>query len=158
MIVRDKVRDLARLSRYAPSTSASECRCPRTRHQLRTGSGGQAVLRAFGTTQVTATTNTRSTGGGGGVQGVARGSPGVDTWRQRRKHVSAAREGRRTDTQVRAGASAVVSAHRSSKGGGAHSALQSRLGPDHHYVDLLKRCKKILLFTPRTASRQRLIS
>jgi len=94
--------------------------------------------------------------------GVSRGSPGgrqgVDTWRQRRKHVSAAREGRRTDTQVRAGASAVVSAHRSSKGGGAHSALQSRLGPDHHYVDLLKRCKKILLFTPRTASRQRLIS
>jgi len=76
VIVRDKERDLARLCRYGPSASASECRCPRTRHQLRTGSGGQAVLRAFGTTQVTATTNTRSTGGGGGVQGVARGSPG----------------------------------------------------------------------------------
>jgi hypothetical protein len=65
--------------------------------------------------------------------------------------VSVARERRRTDTPVRAGASAVVSAHRSSKGGGAHSALQSRLGPDHHYVKLLKRCKKILAFTPRTA-------
>jgi len=76
VIVRAKERDLARLCRYGPSASASECRCPRTRHQLRTGSGGQAVLRAFGTTQVTATTNTRGTGGGGGVQRVARGSPG----------------------------------------------------------------------------------
>jgi len=84
-----------------------------------------------------------------GSQGVAKG---VDTRRPRGKHVSAARERRRTDTQVRTGASAVVSAHPSSKGGGAHSALQSRLGPDHHYVKLLKRCKKILLFTPRTGS------
>jgi hypothetical protein len=84
-----------------------------------------------------------------GSQGVAKG---VDTRRPRSKHVSVAREWRRTDTQVRTGASAVVSAHPSSKGGGAHSALQSRLGPDHHYGKLLKRCKIFLLFTPPTAS------
>ena len=84
-----------------------------------------------------------------GSQGVAKG---VDTRRPRGKHVSAAREWRRTDTQVRTGASAVVSAHPSSKGGGAHSALQSRLGPDHHYVKLRKRCKKKLLFTPPIGS------
>ncbi len=154
MSFRDKERDLARLSRYGPSASASVGRCPRTRQQLRTGSDGQTVLRAFGPTQVTATTNTRSTGGGGVDRGSPGGRQGVDTRRPRGKHVSAARERRRTDTHVRAGASAVVSAHRSSKGGGAHSALQSRLGPDHHYVKLLKRCKKISAFTPRTASRQ----
>ena len=73
MSVRDKVRDFARLSRYGPSASASVGRCPRTRQQLRTGSGGQTVLRAFGATQVTVTS---STGGGGvarGREGVARG-------------------------------------------------------------------------------------
>jgi hypothetical protein len=84
-----------------------------------------------------------------GSQGVAKG---VDTRRPRSKHVSVARERRRTDTQVRTGASAVVSAHPSSKGGGAHSALQSRLGPDRSYVELLKRCKKISLFTPPIGS------
>ena len=80
------------------------------------------------------------------------------TCRPRGKHVSAAREWRRTDTGVRTGASAVVSAHPSSKGGGAHSALPSRLGPDHHYVKLRKRCKIFLLFTPRTGSGEQLIS
>ena len=70
------------------------------------------------------------------------------------KHVSAARERRRTDTHVRTGASAVVSAHRSSRGGGGNPPSQSRLGPDHHYVKLLKRCKKNFAFTPRTGSRE----
>jgi hypothetical protein len=74
--VRDKVRDLARLSRYGPSASASEGRCPRTHQQLRTGSDGQTVLRAFGATQVTATTSTSSTGGGGGGQGKPGGRQG----------------------------------------------------------------------------------
>ena len=114
--------------------------------------GAQSVGVAFGATQVAATTNTvvqEAAGVARGSQGVAKG---VDTRRPRSKHVSVARERRRTDTQVRTGASAVVSAHPSSKGGGAHSALQSRLGPDHHYVKLFKRCKIFLLFTPRTAS------
>jgi len=143
------VRDLARLSRYAPSTSASVGRCPRTHQQLRTGSDGQTVLRAFGATQVTVPVVQEAAGVARGSQGVAKG---VDTRRPRGKHVSVARERRRrTDTQVRTGASAVVSAHPSSKGGGAHSALQSRLGPDHHYVKLRKRCKIFLLFTPRIA-------
>jgi len=144
------VRDLARLSRYAPSTSASVGRCPRTHQQLRTGSDGQTVLRAFGATQVTVPVVQEAAGVARGSQGVAKG---VDTRRPRGKHVSVARERRRrTDTQVRTGASAVVSAHPSSKGGGAHSALQSRLGPDHHYVKLRKRCKKKLLFTPPIGS------
>ena len=114
MSVRDKVRDLARLSRYAPSTSASVGRCPRTHQQLRTGSDGQTVLRAFGATQVTVPVVQEAAGVARGSQGVAKG---VDTRRPRGKHVSAAPEWRRTDTPVRAGASAVVSAHRLSKGG-----------------------------------------
>ena len=143
------MRDLARLRRHGPSTSASVGRCPRTHQQLRTGSDGQTVLRAFGATQVTVPVVQEAAGVARGSQGVAKG---VDTRRPRGKHVSAAREWRRTDTQVRTGASAVVSAHPSSKGGGAHSALQSRLGPDHHYVKLRKRCKKKLLFTPPIGS------
>ena len=152
MSVRDKVRDLARLRRHGPSASASEGRCPRTHQQLRTGSDGQTVLRAFGATQVTVPVVQEAAGSPGSERGSPGGGQGVATRRPRGKHVSAARERRRTDTHVRTGASAVVSAHRSSKGGGAHSALQGRLGPDHHYVKLLKRCKKILAFTPRTAS------
>jgi hypothetical protein len=66
------VRDLARLSRYAPSTSASVGRCPRTHQQLRTGSDGQTVLRAFGTTQVTVPVVQEVAGSPGGE----RGSPG----------------------------------------------------------------------------------
>jgi len=103
---------------------------------------------AFGATQVTVPVVQEAAGSPVGERGSPGGGKGVDTRRPRGKQVSAAREWRRTDTQVRTGASAVVSAHRSSKGGGAHSALQSRLGPDHHYVKLCKRCKKKLLFTP----------
>jgi hypothetical protein len=151
--VRDKVRDLARLSRYGPSASASECRCPRTHQQLRTGSDGQTVLRAFGATQVTASTSTSSTGGGGGGQGEPGGRQGgghpppEKQTRVRRTGVAAdghTREGRCVGCRV--GAPALQ------RGGGAHSALQSRLGPDHHYVKFLKRCKKIFLFTPPIGS------
>jgi hypothetical protein len=126
-------------------------RCLRTRQQLRTQSDGQAVLKAFGATQVTATTNTRSTGGGG----VARGWPGGGHPRPRSKHVSAAR---RTDTSEGRCVGRRVGAPVLKGGGGAHSASRSRLGPDHHYVDLLKRCKKNFPFTRPTASRERLIS
>ena len=120
MIVRDKVRDLAQLSRYGPSTSASEGRCPRTHQQLRTGSDGQTVPRAFGATQVTVPVVQEAAGspeGERGSPGGGRGRQVVATSPPRSKHVSAAREWRRTDTQVRTGASAVVSAHPSSKGG-----------------------------------------
>ena len=143
------MRDLARLSRYGPSASASECRCPRTHQQLRTGSDGQTVLRAFGATQVTASTSTSSTGGGGGGQGEPGGRQGgghpppEKQTRVRRTGVAAdghTGEGRCVGRRV--GAPALQ------RGGGAHSALQSRLGPDHHYVKLRKRCKKKLLFTP----------
>jgi len=66
------VRDLARLSRYGPSASASVGRCPRTRQQLRTGSDGQTVLRAFGATQVTVPVVQEAAGSPVGE----RGSPG----------------------------------------------------------------------------------
>jgi hypothetical protein len=154
--VRDKVRDLARLSRYAPSTSASVGRCPRTHQQLRTGSDGQTVLRAFGATQVTVPVVQEAAGSPGGERGSpwgGRGSPGGGhppperQTRVRRTGVAAdghTGEGRCVGRRV--GAPAL---HR---GGGAHSALQSRLGPDHHYVKLRIRCKKKLLFTPRIRS------
>jgi hypothetical protein len=153
VIVRDKVRDFAPLSRYGPSTSASVGRCPRTHQQLCTGSDG-----ADGAQSVRGNAGDRTSGTGGG--GVARRSPVVGRgWPggghlppERKTRVRRTGEAADGHTPVRAGASAVVSAHRSSRGGGAHSALQSRLGPDHHYVKLLKRCKKILVFTPRTAS------
>ncbi len=149
MSCRDKVRDLARLSRYGPSTSASVGRCPRTHQQLRTGSDGQTSRHSV---RGSAGDRTSSTGGGGVASGrerVARGWQGGGHPPPERQ-TGVRRTGVAADghTHVRTGASAVVSAHRSSKGGGAHSALQSRLGPDHHYVKLCKRCKKFLLFTP----------
>ena len=149
MSVRDKVRDLARLSRYGPSTSASVGRCPRTQQQLRTGSDGQTVLRAFGATQVTVPVVQEAAGSPEGRQGWPGGGHPPPERQTRVRRTGEAADGH---THVRTGASAVVSAHRSSKGGGAHSALQSRLGPDHHYVKLFKRCKIFLLFTPRTGS------
>jgi hypothetical protein len=90
--VRDKVRDLARLSRYGPSTSASVGRCPRTHQQLRTGSDGQTVLIAFGATQVTVPVVQEAAGSPVGERGSPGGGKGVDTRRPRGKHVSAARE------------------------------------------------------------------
>ena len=146
------MRDFARLSRYGPSTSASVGRCPRTHQQLRTGRGGQTVLRAFGATQVTATTSTSSTGGGGepeGRQGGARGWPPAA--REANTCPSPGSGGGQTPGEGRC-VGRRVGAPVLHRGGGAHSALPSRLGPDHHHVKLLKRCKIFLLFTPRTGS------
>lgn len=142
------MRDLARLSRYAPSTSASVGRCPRTHQQLRTGSDGQTVLIAFGATQVTVPVVQEAAGSPGGERGSPGGGhrPPERQTRVRRTGVAAdghTGEGRCVGRRV--GAPALQ------RGGGAHSALQSRLGPDHHYVKFLKRCKKISLFTPPIA-------
>jgi hypothetical protein len=144
----NKERDLARLCRYGPSASASVGRCPRTRQQLRTGSGGQTVLIASGATQVTASTNTSSTGGGGAKGGRQGWTPAA---REANTCPSPGSGGGQTPGEGRC-VGRRVGAPVLHRGGGAHSALRSRLGPDHHYVKLVKRCKIFLLFTPRTGS------
>jgi hypothetical protein len=58
----------------------------------------QTVLRAFGATQVTVPVVQEAAGSPGGRQWSAEGGQGVATCRPKEKHVSAARERRRTDT------------------------------------------------------------
>jgi len=166
VVVSDGERDLARLCRWVPSKSASEGRCLRTRQHIRTGSGGQAVLRAFGAARrwpPPPTQEYRVVQEAAGCQRVARRSPGG-----RQGMDTAAREANTCPPHGSGGGGQThkwgpvrrPSCRRTGppREGAAHTPSQSRLGPNHHYVKLSKRCKKISPFTPPKASGEHLIS